>query len=59
MSMYLKYSTLIQKQVPQNISLLTVSITFLMLMFQISTVSLMLKLKTLGFDTSAKKIKLF
>jgi hypothetical protein len=45
MPMYPRYSTLIQKQVSENILLFAVGITFLVLMFQIFTINSLLKLE--------------
>ena len=52
--MYLKCSTLIQKQASRNILSIAVGITFLVLMFQISTDILLLKLKSLTLHISTK-----
>ena len=52
--MYLRCLVLIQKQVFGNILFFAVGIAFLMLMFQIFTHILLLKIKTLNSHISAK-----
>jgi hypothetical protein len=54
MTMYLRSSTLIQKQVSQNILSFAIGITFLVLMFQIFTRNLLLKIKALSLHISTE-----
>ena len=54
MPVYLRCSALTQKRVPRNILSMTVDITFSVLMFQISTGILLLKIKALSLYISTK-----
>jgi hypothetical protein len=54
MPVYLRCSALTQKRVPKNILSMTVDITFSVLMFQISTGTLLLKIKALSLYISTK-----
>ena len=52
--MYLRSSTLIQKQVSQNILSFAIGIIFLVLMFQIFTRNLLLKIKAVSLHISTE-----